>query len=397
MRPRIFTLRNILLLLVAGAVFGSLAYWLSIGAPIPGPRIASTEGKIAFVSDRSGHEDIYLMDRDGSNPVAITNDEAEDSQPAWSPHGNRIAFISNRARGGSPQLFLMYAAPGQQARQVTITSGAKSDPRFTKDGTLFFLDSGKVATVNPQTSESDAVLPSSDTRLLLANLFSTGGIGPAEPSPDGSLVAGALGLEQGKALLLLDRKDTGDHHDDELNLLGMASGGVLFSFMPDNTFMALFIGGGPLPQKVTLLSEEILEQNPGHTPPPLPSAPETDVSTLVHVGPDGLPTFEMQMPIVPNALVAAPDGSGAAITVDEGNDVGVFLLMPGGDQGNQGRKLFDQPARQPAFSPDGKYIAFVGGKDIYVVPTDGSAEATNLTQGKGNNRAPAWSPRVSGK
>ena len=41
--------------------------------------------KIAFVSERDGNEEIYVMDADGSNVVRLTDDPARDAEPSWSP------------------------------------------------------------------------------------------------------------------------------------------------------------------------------------------------------------------------------------------------------------------------------------------------------------------------
>jgi hypothetical protein len=50
---------------------------LSIGCQQP--------SRIAFISNRDGHIDIYLMDPDGSNQTRLTNNPADDYFPAWSP------------------------------------------------------------------------------------------------------------------------------------------------------------------------------------------------------------------------------------------------------------------------------------------------------------------------
>jgi TolB protein len=41
--------------------------------------------KIAFVSDRSGKKEIYLMDYDGHNLTPVTNHRSITLSPAWSP------------------------------------------------------------------------------------------------------------------------------------------------------------------------------------------------------------------------------------------------------------------------------------------------------------------------
>ncbi|NKB72435.1 MAG: hypothetical protein GKR89_35610 [Candidatus Latescibacteria bacterium] len=60
------------------------------------PSNAQSVGKIAFFSDRDGNREIYIMDEDGTNPVNLTNNPAEDFRPAFSPDGRRIAFVSDR-------------------------------------------------------------------------------------------------------------------------------------------------------------------------------------------------------------------------------------------------------------------------------------------------------------
>ncbi len=50
--------------------------------------------QIAFISNRDGNFEIYVMDSDGSDPVRLTNSVDEDYSPRWSPDGSRIAFGS---------------------------------------------------------------------------------------------------------------------------------------------------------------------------------------------------------------------------------------------------------------------------------------------------------------
>jgi serine/threonine-protein kinase len=52
---------------------------------------------IAFSSNRSGNYEVYVGRIGGGQEVNITNDEAQDYQPSFSPDGNLIAFVSTRS------------------------------------------------------------------------------------------------------------------------------------------------------------------------------------------------------------------------------------------------------------------------------------------------------------
>ena len=66
---------------------------------------ACTNCKIVFVSDRDGNAEIYSCNVDGSNIIRLTNNAGTDDQPAWSPDGLHIAFISDRT--GKPELYII--------------------------------------------------------------------------------------------------------------------------------------------------------------------------------------------------------------------------------------------------------------------------------------------------
>ena len=51
-------------------------------------------GQIAFVSDRTGKMQIWLMNADGSGLIQLTNIPDGACQPAWAPDGQKLAFIS---------------------------------------------------------------------------------------------------------------------------------------------------------------------------------------------------------------------------------------------------------------------------------------------------------------
>ena len=75
-----------------------------VGALTGRPGVADTE--FAFVSDRSGHKEIWVMDADGGNQRAATRNRSISSFPDWSPTGDTVVYTSYRYRN-RPWLFVV--------------------------------------------------------------------------------------------------------------------------------------------------------------------------------------------------------------------------------------------------------------------------------------------------
>lgn len=62
----------------------------------------SPDGRwLAYSSQGSRQEDIFIIDSDASNQRQLTNDRFNDRSPRWSPDGSRIAFYSDVMSSGS--------------------------------------------------------------------------------------------------------------------------------------------------------------------------------------------------------------------------------------------------------------------------------------------------------
>ena len=112
------------------------------------------EGRIAFVSNRGGNSDIYVMNLDGSGLVNLTNHPASDRLPAWSPDGSKIVFRSNRH--GNTEIYVMND-DGSMVDRVTSNPAVDTSPAWTPEGRIVFSSnrSGRfeIYEVNPDGSD----------------------------------------------------------------------------------------------------------------------------------------------------------------------------------------------------------------------------------------------------
>ena len=93
---------------------------------------------VAFVSDRSGNRDIYLIDVETLAVDRLTHSFAQDSNPAWSADGAKIVFQSNR--DGNNEIYIIDAGcakipEGCPDKVVRVTNSIFDDlePEWSPD------------------------------------------------------------------------------------------------------------------------------------------------------------------------------------------------------------------------------------------------------------------------
>jgi TolB protein len=106
---------------------------MGVGEVPASPALAQTTAisRIAFVSERDGNQEIYLMQPNGDNQRNLSNNPADDWQPVWSYDGTRIAFTT--VRTGNEEIFIMNA-DGSNPRNLTNFSGPDNSPSWSPNG-----------------------------------------------------------------------------------------------------------------------------------------------------------------------------------------------------------------------------------------------------------------------
>jgi Tol biopolymer transport system component len=156
------------------AAGGSATVAFSITCP------AQQRPRIAFTSSRDGNSEIYLMNPDGTGLTRLTNTPENESDPAWSPDGRRIAFARY------PDVFVMNA---DGTGQTNLTNGAAWDfsPTWSPDGTKIAF----IREANPPgaPSFSEVMVMNADGSDVTQLSHTNGIYTSAEWSRDGAMIA----------------------------------------------------------------------------------------------------------------------------------------------------------------------------------------------------------------
>jgi Tol biopolymer transport system component len=119
------------------------------GASASSPSWSPDGGKIAFESDRDGNHEIYVMNADGSSVTRLTNNNASDESPSWSPDGERIAFVSDRAfqddegLNRNHEIYVMNSGDGSGQTRLTNNNALDYNPSWSPDSERIAFNSNR--------------------------------------------------------------------------------------------------------------------------------------------------------------------------------------------------------------------------------------------------------------
>ena len=100
--------------------------------------------RLKFMSDGKGYlrelrSHVYVFDVAQKTSFQLSSGPFDDSQPAWSPDGERIAFVSNRSlpdadRTQDSDVYVVPARAGEIPRAVPTGAGSDRSPAWSPDG-----------------------------------------------------------------------------------------------------------------------------------------------------------------------------------------------------------------------------------------------------------------------
>jgi dipeptidyl aminopeptidase/acylaminoacyl peptidase len=139
------------------------------------PNISPDGRRVAYVvttveREKNGYTSaIWMVDADGSGAAhRFTAGTAKDASPRWSPDGSLLAFLSDRA--GKNQVFVMHADGGEAWQLTSCPNGAGEIAWSPNSRSIYF-----VTKVEPEEAEDEK--PKSDVRVVTALRYKLDGEG----------------------------------------------------------------------------------------------------------------------------------------------------------------------------------------------------------------------------
>jgi eukaryotic-like serine/threonine-protein kinase len=170
----------------------TLEFTPTVDVPAPvATALGGGTGQIVFASTRSGIPQLYLVNADGTDLTQLTIMERGACQPAWSPDGAQLVFISPCL--GRADFFetiynesslYMINVDGSGLKQLTPAPGSDFEPAWSPDGTRIAFTSVRGGFRQIYSLDIDSL----DVTLLTNT---TSAIESSQPawSPDGTKIA----------------------------------------------------------------------------------------------------------------------------------------------------------------------------------------------------------------
>ncbi len=363
------------------------------------PRYAPDGKHIVFVSDRSGADNLWIAEADGSQARQITTEDyTMFTSPEWSPDG-RYIFVSRKKPYyyGSAFELWEYDSNGGSGVQVTKSNATEQTPHdkwhnalgvtLSPDGRYVYyarrfgyftgetFPAWQIARKDLRTGEEDTITDAQGSAYR------------PRLSPDGKLLVYATRYD-GRTALRARNLATGEDrwlkypvtHDDLEGSETSRDTLPGYAFLPDGKHLLLAIGG-----KIDVLdlSDGANREIPFRAEVTQPLGPRLSFARRADEGP-------VRSRLIQGA-VASPDGKRLAFSAL----THLYLMdLAGGkpQRVTQGKER----EYQPAWSPDGQWLCYVTWTReqgaLWKIRADGTGQPQRLTTAPAFYSQPVWSP-----
>ena len=386
------------------------------------PRFSPDGKRIAFTSDRSGGDNVWVMERDGSKPVQVTKETFRlPNSAVWAPDGDFLAvrkhFTGTRSLGAGE--IWLYHRSGGDGLQMTKRGNEQKDlgePAFSPDGRYLYYSQdvtpGRVFQYNKDPHGEIYAIQRLDRVTGRTERFVTGPGGAVRPTPsrDGKWLAFVRRVGPRTVLFTKDLQSGREHpvwdglERDMQETWAIHGVYPAMAWTPDGRAIVLWSGGkirrvdretggvATVPfhvkdtRKMAPAARFPVEVAPPRFPVRMlrwvqvsPSGNQVVYQALGRLWvkdlPDGAPRrltkqtehFELEPSY-------SRDGRSIVYTTWTDQKAGSVRVAPA--RGGEGRTITAQPGhyREPVFSPDGSRIVFRKATGGFLVTTDWSIE-----------------------
>ncbi len=372
---------------IAGGEATALTSGLAFDAQ---PQFSPDGSKLLFVSDRSGGDNLWTLDLQTGDTTQLTKGNGHTYQsPTWTPDGEYVIAAKGETRLGVVKLWMGHVDGGAGVQLITEPKNRRTTgPEVTADGRYVWHARRTGAwQYNAQFPQYQLAVYDRETGEEYGRTSRYGSAFRPVLSPDGRWLVYGSRHEDQTGLRIRDL-ESGDERwlaypvqrDDQESI---ADRDVLpgMAFTPDSrSFIAAYDG------KIWRIP--VAGGDPAEIPfrvqVDLPIGPEVSFDYAI----EDTPQFTVKQ--IRDA-VPSPDGAKLAFTA---LDRLYVMDYPGGEP----RALTDGSVTdaQPAWSPDGLWIAFVtwspDGGNVHKVRADGQGAVRQLTNRPAMYQQVVWSP-----
>ena len=203
------------------------------------PAISPNGNWIAFVSNRTGENDIYIMDIDGNGLENLTNSNSNDQWPTWSPDSNHIAFHSNR-EGENNEIYSM-TIDGNNITNLTKNDADDIQPTWFEGKLFGFSTNQSIAFASNRENNSYEIYLMEENGATPTKLTDSPDSKDWQPAgaPAGDQIAFAS--DRSKNMEVYTMNIDGERVE---NITNNDEKDELPTWSPDNRYILFYIGGG---------------------------------------------------------------------------------------------------------------------------------------------------------